>query len=399
MNCETVQSRLTLYLLGDLDETSAGSVRTHLDACESCRAFARETQQALGLLHEALAAPSADIPRTLSPLRRELIFQGRSPANIHQRWIKGWFVDAHPWLARAAVIPLLVGAFTVLIVYSMQRPDPTGDQEEAKTGEPETGSVRQDLVASPESRVSGAGMAEATDQLADFPTVTTAAAGAVPEKKGAAKAMERTDSTATVSREMLESRSRALPASLPAASAGVEAETDAKELSMDSQKDADTSGQALKGLERGSRSEPQSESFESVRDVRKAEAELPRKEKNSPVNEDKMLQQADPYVLRDHLVLSINGVAINYPDSEKLEWAIVKDPGMVDPQWIALGKANLDPALAEKHTLIVDRYAKIGHAVLLCARYDPPFPDGSFNWVIDTRDMKYIGHFLDKDSR
>jgi hypothetical protein len=47
----------------------------------------------------------------------------------------------------------------------------------------------------------------------------------------------------------------------------------------------------------------------------------------------------------------------------------------------------------------VDRYATIGDYVLLSGHYDRPFPDSSFGWVVNKKDMKYVGHFFDKDSR
>jgi hypothetical protein len=110
-------------------------------------------------------------------------------------------------------------------------------------------------------------------------------------------------------------------------------------------------------------------------------------------------QQASPCVVRDGLVVSIHGTMVNYPDSEKLTWTAVKDPSSVDPRLVALGHAQVSPAIAASHALRVDRYAAIGEYVLFCGHFDPAFPDGSFNWVVGRKDMKYVGHFLDKDSR
>jgi len=47
----------------------------------------------------------------------------------------------------------------------------------------------------------------------------------------------------------------------------------------------------------------------------------------------------------------------------------------------------------------VHRYFAIGEYMLLCGWFQPPFPDGGFCWVVNTKDMKYMGHFLDKDAR
>ena len=71
----------------------------------------------------------------------------------------------------------------------------------------------------------------------------------------------------------------------------------------------------------------------------------------------------------------------------------------VDPKLVDAGHAKVDPAIGGKHALVVDRYATIGGHVLLCGQFDPPFPDGSFNWVVRTKGMKYVGHFLAEDSR
>ncbi len=115
--------------------------------------------------------------------------------------------------------------------------------------------------------------------------------------------------------------------------------------------------------------------------------------------QDDAPQQASQCVVRDGLVVSINGTKVNYPDSEKLNWIAVKDSNPVDPQLVALGHAHVDAATAAKHVLRVYRYATVDEYILLCGQFDPPFPDGSFNWVVSKKDMKYVGHFLDKDSR
>lgn len=109
--------------------------------------------------------------------------------------------------------------------------------------------------------------------------------------------------------------------------------------------------------------------------------------------------QTGPCVVENGRVVSINGTRINFPDSEKLNWIAPMDSKGVDPKLVALGHAKLDAATAERHALIVQRYAIIGDYVLLCAWFDPPIPDGSFNWVVNTKEMKYVGDFLDKDSR
>jgi hypothetical protein len=102
---------------------------------------------------------------------------------------------------------------------------------------------------------------------------------------------------------------------------------------------------------------------------------------------------------KEGLIESIGGISINFPASEKLDWISAKDTDAIDAKLIALGRAKESPAIAGKYTPVVDRYTTIGDYVLLCGHYDPPFPDGSFTWIISKKDMKYVGHFFDKDSR
>jgi hypothetical protein len=109
--------------------------------------------------------------------------------------------------------------------------------------------------------------------------------------------------------------------------------------------------------------------------------------------------ESTPCVVRDGHVVSVNGTNVNWPDSEKLKWIDVKDPKSIDPKLVALGHAHVDPKIGAAHSLRVDRYVAIGEYVLLCGHFEPLFPDGGFCWVVNTRDMKYMGHFLDKGAR
>jgi len=95
--------------------------------------------------------------------------------------------------------------------------------------------------------------------------------------------------------------------------------------------------------------------------------------------------------------MSIHGKAVNFPDSETLSW--VDGATGVEPGWITLGHARVNKDIAAGHSLKVVRHAIIGDFVLLCGQFDPPFPDGSFNWVIHRKTKQYVGHFLDKESR
>jgi hypothetical protein len=103
------------------------------------------------------------------------------------------------------------------------------------------------------------------------------------------------------------------------------------------------------------------------------------------------------YVSRDGMVESVEGISILFPESEKLEWTAVTNSSQIDQRLIALAEGR-HPVQGNR-TLSVQRYATIGNYVLLCAGFDPPCPDCSFNWVVRRSDMKYIGHFLDRNSR
>ncbi|MCX5795332.1 MAG: hypothetical protein NTY77_07565 [Elusimicrobia bacterium] len=113
---------------------------------------------------------------------------------------------------------------------------------------------------------------------------------------------------------------------------------------------------------------------------------------------DAAAREASRCVVREGLVVSIDGIPINYPDSEKLNWTKADDADPADPRLVPLGAAHANPPTTA-HTLRVDRFTTIGTYALLCGRFEPPFPDGSFNWVVDKSAMEYVGHFLDKESR
>lgn len=104
-------------------------------------------------------------------------------------------------------------------------------------------------------------------------------------------------------------------------------------------------------------------------------------------------------VFKGDLVETIHGIYVNFPDSEKLTWIEVTDANPVDPKMVAIGHANVPPATAAKYALRAHRFATIGDYWVLCASFHPPIPDGGFNWVVDKRTMKYVGRFLDRNSR
>ncbi len=102
-------------------------------------------------------------------------------------------------------------------------------------------------------------------------------------------------------------------------------------------------------------------------------------------------------VIQDGLVMSIHGKSVNFPDSEKLPW--VAGGAGVKPEWITLGHGRVRKEIAASHKLKVVRHAFLEDFVFLCGQFEPPFPDGSFNWIVHRPTKRYVGHFLDKESR
>jgi len=108
MNCAEINEKLVPYLLGELDEPAAKAVREHMDGCEACRASAREIEQTLGLLRDALAA-SSTVPK-FSEAARKRIFAAKQAAPVKlPRRIAVWFTAPHQALAVAASIVVVAG--------------------------------------------------------------------------------------------------------------------------------------------------------------------------------------------------------------------------------------------------------------------------------------------------
>ena len=125
-----------------------------------------------------------------------------------------------------------------------------------------------------------------------------------------------------------------------------------------------------------------------------------RQESPAPrVKQETDSSEASHCVLKGDLVETIHGIYVNFPDSERLTWVEVTDANRVDPKMVAIGHAKLPPETAAKYALRVSRFATIGDYWLLSGGYHPPIPDGDFNWVVDKRTMKYVGRFLDRNSR
>jgi Ca-activated chloride channel family protein len=110
MNCDRIQTLLTSYLLGDLDETQASEVARHLSTCDGCRALLQEIEPTLDLLRDALAAPSPSPPALLGEHRlriRETLLE-QSGNRV------AWIFQEHRRLTAVAA-GLLVAVFIYVV--------------------------------------------------------------------------------------------------------------------------------------------------------------------------------------------------------------------------------------------------------------------------------------------
>ncbi|MBT3294543.1 MAG: DUF3520 domain-containing protein [Verrucomicrobia bacterium] len=114
MNCDASKALLTLYVLNDLDATSAATVRTHLDSCPDCRAALQDIDSTLGLLRDALAAPTAAPQRLPASHRARIITPSRhtqAPIVSHD----SWFTRHHRALAAAAALVFVCGMIGLML--------------------------------------------------------------------------------------------------------------------------------------------------------------------------------------------------------------------------------------------------------------------------------------------
>jgi len=98
------------------------------------------------------------------------------------------------------------------------------------------------------------------------------------------------------------------------------------------------------------------------------------------------------------LVISINETPINFPHSQKLNWIEIKEKDDFEEY---MDVVNRDTTWASKsqRTPSPNRYALIGDYILITGGVVPPCPDCGFCVVIRKSDLKFIGHFLDENSR
>lgn len=111
MNCQQVQTNLSLYLYAELDFAQEEALEQHLDACAFCqRALGREKEW-----HSALKSEHADVPLSLlSECRRDLSRAIGSPHRVSNArpswwtWLEGLGFGASRWSLRLAAASFLV---------------------------------------------------------------------------------------------------------------------------------------------------------------------------------------------------------------------------------------------------------------------------------------------------
>lgn len=111
MNCQQVQTNLSLYLYGELTFAQEEALEEHLDSCAFCqRALAREKEW-----HSAVNGEQADVPLSLlSDCRRELSRaigapHGESPArSSFWTWLQGFGFGGTRWSLQLAAASFLV---------------------------------------------------------------------------------------------------------------------------------------------------------------------------------------------------------------------------------------------------------------------------------------------------
>lgn len=114
MNCKEAKSLLTSYLLGDLGDTLASAIRSHIETCKNCSAEAAEIQPTLDLLRDALS-DTAPAPAKLDVSRHAAIYQKRPSGKGR---IVTWLFESHPRATRVAAV-FLAAAFLWFVAGEM----------------------------------------------------------------------------------------------------------------------------------------------------------------------------------------------------------------------------------------------------------------------------------------
>jgi len=125
MNCENCETQLLDLLYGELDATTAGQVRAHLDGCASCRAASEKLGSARRIVRQLpLESPPARVhaaimARAQAHVRGDAVAaaprgkahaeseEPQSPMQRFMAWLSGFVLG--PQVAMAMVLMLMVG--------------------------------------------------------------------------------------------------------------------------------------------------------------------------------------------------------------------------------------------------------------------------------------------------
>jgi len=125
MNCENCETQLLDLLYGELEATTAGQVRAHLDGCASCRAASEKLGSARRIVRQLpLESPPARVhaaimARAQAHVRGEVVVapprgkahaeseEPQSPVQRFMAWLGGFVLG--PQVAMAMVLMLMVG--------------------------------------------------------------------------------------------------------------------------------------------------------------------------------------------------------------------------------------------------------------------------------------------------
>jgi anti-sigma-K factor RskA len=167
MKCEETREQLDSYALGALERKEARRLESHLKSCLECRAQARQSHEAAGLL--ALAVP---LHRASASLRSRLLARV-APRAVEEpasaRAMPRWGVRALAFASPALAL-VVVGVFAWAVVLQNQMNDLRGDNDLLATnlaaGERSIAEVRQELAAAVDSQQSMFGLLDEQRQLA-----------------------------------------------------------------------------------------------------------------------------------------------------------------------------------------------------------------------------------------
>jgi Ca-activated chloride channel family protein len=140
--CRDFQNNLTPHLAGELQPAAEKRLLAHLQACPDCQAALAELQPAFEEIRQTLSAAAGEQPR-LSPDRRTRILNAARQAAAREytfadrlaRWMDAGFRPSYRIVANAAVILLIVGVLSGLLLPSLSMTRERGRRTAAMNAE------------------------------------------------------------------------------------------------------------------------------------------------------------------------------------------------------------------------------------------------------------------------